>query len=122
MRRPEELFATGRPFEWMIDGRLDDGAEFLIPAAAAPGARRGQGPMAVIASWGMGWDHVSASFAATTPSWRQMNWLRAMFFRPDETVMQLHPADRDYVNHHPHCLHLWRPQAGEIPTPPRDLV
>jgi hypothetical protein len=37
-------------------------------------------------------------------------------------VMQLHPARVDYINFHPHCLHLWRPVDATIPLPPSCLV
>jgi len=32
------------------------------------------------------------------------------------------PAESEYVNLHPFCLHLWRPKGTTIPTPPRALV
>lgn len=32
------------------------------------------------------------------------------------------PFAADYVNNHPHCLHIWKPTETEIPTPPSILV
>lgn len=76
----------------------------------------------VIASSEFGWEHVSISHTRKMPSWAVMCALKDLFFAEDEVVMQLHPAKRDYVNHHPYCLHLWRPVKATIPLPPRDLV
>ncbi len=76
----------------------------------------------VIASWGSGWDHVSVSTSKRPPTWREMCVVRRLFFRDDETAMQLHPPLVDHVNIHPNCLHLWRPQGVEIPRPPQWMV
>lgn len=78
----------------------------------------------VIAACGdeTGWDHVSVSRVERTPSWQEMERVRRLFFEPTETVVQLHPPLGDYVNHHPHCLHLWRKVGAEHPLPPRHLV
>ena len=40
----------------------------------------------------------------------------------DEVVMQLHPAKKDYINNHPCCLHLWKPEKEEIPLPPLFMI
>lgn len=65
-----------------------------------------------------GWDHVSVSLPERSPNWGEMCAIKALFFAPDEVVMQLHsPAHRD-----PCCLHLWRPRApGALPLPPERL-
>ncbi len=77
----------------------------------------------VIMSVGLGWEHVSISGARPTPPpWAVMAALKDLFWDPEEAVMQLHPPASTYVNHHPFCLHLWRPMAGEIPLPPTFLV
>lgn len=78
----------------------------------------------VIWSTGAGWDHVSISpFKRNyTPSWDEMCKLKNMFFYPEETVLQYHPAQSQYVNQLGNCLHLWRPQHYEIPLPPPILV
>lgn len=80
------------------------------------------GDMAVIASWGGGWDHVSVSKPHCCPSWEEMNHVKNLFFRSDEVAIQYHPAKADYKNVHPHCLHLWRPQDEDVPAPPRGMV
>jgi hypothetical protein len=76
----------------------------------------------VIASIGMGWDHVSVSLADRCPTWNEMEYIKRMFFNPLETVMQLHVPASDHINYHPYCLHLWRPLEAIIPRPPASLV
>lgn len=71
------------------------------------------------------WEHVSVSVADRpkhTPSWPEMAWVKDLFWRPDEAVMQVHPPLADYVNNHEGCLHLWRPTASPIPLPPKLCV
>lgn len=65
----------------------------------------------VIVSCGGGWDHVSVSLSNRCPTWREMCHVKDLFFKDDEVAMQLHPAKADYVNQHPFCLHIWRPQT-----------
>lgn len=79
-------------------------------------------PMRVIASAGDGWDHVSVSRQTRCPNWQEMEHVKRLFFRDDETAMQLHVPPSDHINNHPFCLHLWRPQNVEIPRPPSFMV
>lgn len=76
----------------------------------------------IIASKGGGWDHVSVSLRSRTPTWAEMDFIRGIFFKDDEVVMQLHPARDHHINIHEHCLHMWRPQNVEIPLPPEEMV
>jgi hypothetical protein len=76
----------------------------------------------VIASCAMDWDHVSVSRANRCPNWPEMEFIRAKFFKEDETAMQLHVPVADHVNVHPYCLHMWRPQKQAIPRPPGHMV
>ena len=76
----------------------------------------------VIASDGLGWDHVSVSLGNRCPNWKEMSYIKDLFFEEEDCVMQLHPPKSDYVNNHPYCLHLWRPQEQEIPRPPSIMV
>lgn len=69
-----------------------------------------------------GWEHVSVSLENRPPNWAEMCFVKDLFWREDECVVQYHPPRSEYVNFHPHCLHLWRPIAGEIPRPPSVLV
>ena len=68
------------------------------------------------------WEHVSVSTLRRTPNWTEMCFVKNLFWDEDETVMQLHPSKDVYVNHHPYCLHLWRPLKATIPMPPSVLV
>ncbi len=76
----------------------------------------------IIASDGLGWDHVSVSLADRCPNWEEMCAVKDLFFDPEETVIQFHPKKSEYVNCHPYCLHLWRCQTEETKTPPSILV
>jgi hypothetical protein len=88
---------------------------FLLPS--------GEGVMlSVVASDGLGWDHVSVSLPDRCPTWEEMEYVRKLFFRGDEWVMQLHAPTEKNINFHPHCLHLWRPQQAAIPIPPSTMV
>jgi len=80
----------------------------------------------VLASDGAGWQHVSVSVPGKghTPSWQMMSQIKALFWEEEDVVMQLHPPKSMYVNHHPGCLHLWRPTdpGVEIPLPKAIMV
>lgn len=69
-----------------------------------------------------GWDHVSVSLKKRTPTWEEMCWIKNLFFDQEEAVLQFHPPARDYVNDHPHCLHLWRFVGGPMPLPDPIMV
>lgn len=100
-------------FGWTGDGTT---GTFLVPS---PTDRQ---PLRVIASSGDGWDHISVSRPTRCPNWPEMEHVKRLFFREEETAMQLHVPPSDHVNYHPFCLHLWRPQGAEIPRPPARLV
>lgn len=74
------------------------------------------------ASWGDGWEHVSVSMPSRTPSWKDMQMVKDLFWPKEELAIQYHPASDCYVNYHPHCLHIWRPQDEDIPVPPTWMV
>lgn len=78
--------------------------------------------VAIQVSWGGGWDHVSASFKNRTPSWEEMAEIKDMFFRKNETAVQYHPEEDEYVNNHPHCLHIWKKQGHTHELPPWWMV
>lgn len=88
---------------------------FFVPG---PKDRR----LRVIASSGEGWDHVSVSLPDRCPSWAEMEHVKRLFFKDDETAMQLHVPPSEHINCHPNCLHLWRPQEQAIPRPPSIMV
>jgi len=57
-----------------------------------------------------------------TPTWKEMSFVKRLFWDGDDVVMQLHPREADYINQHPYTLHLWRPVERTIPTPPSIFV
>lgn len=57
-----------------------------------------------------------------TPTWKEMAYVKDLCWDGEDVVMQLHPKRSEYVNNHPHVLHLWRPVGFEIPTPPSIFV
>lgn len=75
------------------------------------------------------WEHVSVQAyrgprgrQIRTPTWREMAFVKDQCWDAEDVVMQLHPRRSEYVNNHPHVLHLWRPKLVDIPTPPPILV
>jgi hypothetical protein len=112
--------SAGRLSSTTEDG--NNGA-FMIPV------KSGKVWLQVIVSDGLGWDHVSAvpvdrnhRKLYRTPSWEEMCLLKRLFFSDDETVVQYHPPRSIYRNAHDYCLHLWRPQTGDIPLPDPIMV
>jgi hypothetical protein len=76
-----------------------------------------------VASDGEGWQHVSVSLQSqNVPSWSIMCQVKDLFWEPEDWVVQFHPAESEYVNFHPGCLHLWRCLTQPFPTPDRLLV
>jgi hypothetical protein len=76
----------------------------------------------VIVSDGEGWEHVSVSRSDRVPTWDEMCQVKALFWDDEDTVMQLHPPQSEWVNNHSRCLHLWRPVGIAIPRPPSLMV
>ena len=82
----------------------------------------------------LGWEHLSVSTPNKTPTWDQMCKMKSIFWNDDETCVEYHPAKDQYVNMHPHCLHIWRPIHNDqfineptskeelLPVPPHFLV
>lgn len=75
-----------------------------------------------IFSYQLGWEHLSVSMPNKTPSWEQMCMMKDIFWGEDEVCVEYHPRKEEYVNNHPHCLHIWKPRDVEMPTPPSILV
>jgi len=98
---------------WAGDGTA---GMFMIPSPID------RAMIAVVASSGEGWDHVSVSRPNRCPNWPEMEYIAGLFFNDDETAMQLHVPPSDHVNNHPYCLHWWRPIDREIPRPDAILV
>jgi hypothetical protein len=92
----------------------DDGGAFNLML--------GKNDFIIIASFGDNWDHVSVSMRHRCPTWEEMCFIKDLFFYEDETVIQYHPHKKDYINNHPYCLHMWKPQKEEIPVPKRYMI
>jgi hypothetical protein len=123
--------------------RLETSPESMACAGTNAGAFQ-VGNLCIVACDLGGWDHVSVHVEGRCPIWGEMCFVKDLFFRDDEVVMQLHPAKSQYVNEHPFMLHLWRPQTTAerqkiikqfghdpalpdvdypaIPLPPKDMV
>jgi len=97
---------------WRLKLIASDGSEPAVPEA-------------------LGWEHVSVhAYRGTdgptrrmrTPTWKEMSYVKRLCWDGEDVVMQLHPRESQYVNCHPHVLHLWRPTHRTIPEPPSMLV
>lgn len=73
-----------------------------------------------------GWEHVSVSLLyenqnrkkiSRMPTWQEMCWVKDKFWTAEEAVVQFHPPESEYVNNHPHCLHLWKCVDKPFPLP-----
>ncbi len=122
----------------VLPDRLEEGRWRSGPLGSETGDRFGafliQGPcgarLKIIASDGtadhdiglQSWEHVSVSCERRPPNWQEMCFTKDLFWDPEECVVQFHPPKSQYVNCHPHCLHLWRPLDSELPMPPRIMV
>lgn len=76
----------------------------------------------VIASDGMGWEHVSVSRTDRCPTWDEMCQIKTLFWDDEDCIVQFHPPRSEYVNNHPYCLHLWRPIGITMPRPHSIMV
>lgn len=89
---------------------------------------RGNLSFQCIVSTGPDWEHLSVTVydnrkkTHRCASWNEMCWLKDLFWEDSDVVIQYHPAKSEYVNDHPHCLHLWRPLQENIPVPPSIYV
>ena len=121
MKNQKHLLQAVKQATGIIIQQSDDGFACQIP--------RAQGALyklQVIVSWGLNWDHVSVHATMNgeqfTPFWEDMCYIKNLFFKPSETVIQYHPPRINYVNMHKNTLHLWRPQKIEIQLPPIWMV
>jgi len=76
----------------------------------------------VIISDQEGWDHVSVSLKNRCPNWDEMNFIKRLFFDPEETVIQYHPKESQYVNRCKTALHMWRRHGQEYELPSQFMV
>lgn len=102
-------------------GRMGSDESFGNNGAFVVPLRRSQ-EVFIIASQGLGWEHVSVSRRDRCPTWEEMCQVKDIFWEPEDRVVQYHPPHSEYVNNHPNCLHLWRPIGVEMPHPDPFLV
>jgi len=69
-----------------------------------------------------GWEHVSVSLSNRCPTWDEMAYIKNLFWKEDETVVQFYPKKSKYKNLMPFCLHLWRKIGQEYELPPDEYV
>lgn len=121
MKKSSKLLQAVKKACGIIIKQGEDGFACQIP--------RAQGAiyeLQVIVSWGKRWDHISVHGTMNgeqfTPFWEDMAYIKHLFFKPSETVVQYHPKSDVYINCHKNVLHLWRPQDKEIELPPIWMV
>jgi len=98
---------------------------FLIPSPYQKNTE-----LNVIATNGEGvspqWEHVSVHAVRNKktkiPSWYEMQYIKGLFWEPDDVVLQFHVGAEDHINLHKHVLHLWRAVDEVQPLPPKILV
>jgi len=56
---------------------------------------------------GRRWLHVSVARPTRLPSWDELRIVKDLFIGPDCKAIQVLPKKSEYVNIHPHVLHLW---------------
>lgn len=98
--------------------RYGNNGAFIIP-----GPERAK--LLVIASDELGWQHVSVSVLKKPhrcPTWAEMSFVKELFWRDEEAVVQYHPPKAHHVSFHDWTLHLWRPDGLELPLPPHTMV
>lgn len=76
----------------------------------------------IIASDGLGWEHVSVSLPNRVPTWEEMCFIKNIFWDEEDCVVEYHPPRSQYVNNCKFCLHLWKKQDYEFPLPDKSLV
>lgn len=53
------------------------------------------------------WRHVSMSLGGRLPNYCELKHARQVWFPAEAEVIQVFPPEKEFVNNHPFCLHLW---------------
>lgn len=116
MKSKDDLPNEYRIMKGIFASTINDGCNgvFVIPFES--------NYLTVIISDGMGWEHVSVSLGNRCPNWKEMCFIKDLFWEEDECVVQFHPPKKDYVNNHPNCLHLWKKVNVNFELPDKILV
>lgn len=113
---PEEYRVLGQGYP-KSDASFGNNGMFIIPVTKKL-------KLTCIASDGGGWEHVSVSTKNRIPTYYEMKRVRRLFWGPEDVVIEFHMGEKDHINCHSHCLHLWRPsyEGAVLPTPPKIMV
>ena len=71
------------------------------------------------------WEHVSVHAGTKRPrcpTWREMEFVRDLFWDDDAVVLQFSVPRAQHINHHEHTLHLWRMVGVDATLPPAACV
>lgn len=58
------------------------------------------------------WIHVSVARPDRLPSWAELSKVKNEFIGEDLEAYQVLAANKDHINLHAKCLHLWAPVDG----------
>ncbi len=72
------------------------------------------GILNVIVSKDMGLWHLSVSHPSRIPNYEELKEVRYKFLSDDIYVAQVFPPSKEFVNVHPHTLHLWQLRDTEL--------
>jgi hypothetical protein len=97
-----DYVVTVLPPSWRVVAWGWDGAKYL----------RVMGGLSVITSGkterdGKRWWHVSCAYPDRLPRWSDLREVKDLFIGKEKKAVQVLPAESEYVNIHPYCLHLW---------------
>ena len=62
---------------------------------------------------GKKWIHVSLSRRTRMPTYDDLVMVKRAFLGPDRKAIMVLPEERNHVNIHPYCLHLWHCVDGD---------
>ncbi len=105
---------------------------FVVLRDASPNSRGMKINIICLATEGsdeIPWEHVSVSVKSygfnelnRCPSWEEMCFIKDLFWDKEDTVIQFHPPESEYVSQHHYVLHLWRKMGENAETPPSEAV
>lgn len=61
------------------------------------------------------WIHVSYSRTSRIPTYEDTAKIKALFIGKDRKAIAVFPEEKNHVNIHPNCLHLWSCDNWSIP-------
>lgn len=70
---------------------------------------------AAIMQDGKEWLHISFSRKSKMPTYADLQLVKREFIGNDKKAIMVFPEEKNYVNIHPNCLHLWYSAENPIP-------